>query len=135
MIQEQVSKNRIVVALDASDQPCASVTSSTHERKSKTAVIVKHGRMYVRHNAFGDDVNAVICLKAMGIESDQECLLMVGGEAAVAAVVAPTVQECAALGVHTQVRMGLWGVMCGEWWLSVVVGVRGAGGAHAGKGW
>ncbi len=30
----------------------ASVTSSTHERKSKTNIVTKHGRLLLRHNAF-----------------------------------------------------------------------------------
>jgi hypothetical protein len=33
-----------------------SVTSSTHERKSKTNIVVKHGRFLLRHNTFTDDV-------------------------------------------------------------------------------
>lgn len=34
----------------------ASVTSSTHERKSKTNMVVKHERIFLRHNTFSDDV-------------------------------------------------------------------------------
>jgi hypothetical protein len=34
----------------------ASVTSSTHERKSKTNFLVKHEKIYVRLNTFADDV-------------------------------------------------------------------------------
>ena len=30
----------------------ASVTSSTHERKSKTNIVTKHGRLLLKHNAF-----------------------------------------------------------------------------------
>lgn len=30
----------------------ASVTSSTHERKSKTNLVNKHGRLLLKHNAF-----------------------------------------------------------------------------------
>lgn len=30
----------------------ASVTSSTHERKSKTNIVNKHGRLLLKHNAF-----------------------------------------------------------------------------------
>ena len=40
LIQEQLSKNRILVEPDgATGCACAAVTSSTHERKSKTAVV------------------------------------------------------------------------------------------------
>jgi DNA-directed RNA polymerase III subunit RPC2 len=30
----------------------ASVTSSTHERKSKTNIVTKHSRLLLKHNAF-----------------------------------------------------------------------------------
>ena len=41
LIQEQLSKNRIIVELDAKDQVGCAVTSSTHERKSKTNLVTK----------------------------------------------------------------------------------------------
>ena len=44
LIQEQLSKNRIIIDIDSKGEVGASVTSSTHERKSKTNIIVKHGR-------------------------------------------------------------------------------------------
>ena len=44
LIQEQLSKNRIIIDVDPKGEIGASVTSSTHERKSKTNIIVKHGR-------------------------------------------------------------------------------------------
>ena len=40
LIQEQLSKNRIIVDQDTQGQIMASVTSSTHERKSKTTVVM-----------------------------------------------------------------------------------------------
>jgi len=42
-----------------SSRPCSvtgSVTSSTHERKSKTNIVIKNGRFLLRHNTFTDDV-------------------------------------------------------------------------------
>jgi DNA-directed RNA polymerase III subunit RPC2 len=33
-------------------QVCASVTSSTHERKSKTNAVMSKGKIYLKHNAF-----------------------------------------------------------------------------------
>lgn len=43
------------------DSVAASVTSSTHERKSKTNIAVKHEKLYLRHNTFGDDVCFFLC--------------------------------------------------------------------------
>lgn len=48
LIQEQLSKNRIIIDIDSKGQVGASVTSSTHERKSKTNVTTKNGRIYLR---------------------------------------------------------------------------------------
>lgn len=92
LIQEQLSKNRIVVDPDGRDGPVAAVTSSTHERKSKTHVCLKHGKVMLRHNAFSEDVNLAIALRAMGATSDQEILALLGPEAALATLLAPTLQ-------------------------------------------
>jgi DNA-directed RNA polymerase III subunit RPC2 len=52
LIQEQLSKNRIIIDTDQHGEVVASVTSSTHERKSKTNIAAKNGRIYLKHNAF-----------------------------------------------------------------------------------
>lgn len=41
LIQEQLSKNRVILDIDNHGNIQASVTSSTHERKSKTNVVQK----------------------------------------------------------------------------------------------
>ena len=88
LIQEQLSKNRIIVACDGKvaattaaranpppppsappsapqDKIHSSVTSSTHERKSKTHIVVKNGTFLLRHNTFSDDIPIVVLLKAI----------------------------------------------------------------------
>lgn len=52
LIQEQLSKNRIIIDTDQHNEVTASVTSSTHERKSKTNIAAKNGKIYLKHNAF-----------------------------------------------------------------------------------
>lgn len=52
LIQEQLSKNRVIVDLDSHGQVTASVTSSTTDRKSKTNLVLKSGIIKLRHNAF-----------------------------------------------------------------------------------
>eukprot|EP00798_Chlamydomonas_sp_ICE-L_P009475 gene9475-32467_t len=86
LIQEQLSKNRILIDIDSKHEICASVTSSTHERKSKTNLAMKKGRVYLRHNAFQDDINIVIVMKAMGIESDQEIVQLIGSDEVLASL-------------------------------------------------
>lgn len=92
LIQEQLSKNRIIIDLDSHREVSASVTSSTHERKSKTNIVTRHAKLYLKHNAFSDDVNIVAALKAMGVESDQEIVAMIGQEEGIAALLMPSLQ-------------------------------------------
>ncbi len=54
LIQEQLSKNRIIVDRDAKDNIHSAVTSSTHERKSKTHIICKAGKFALRHNTMSE---------------------------------------------------------------------------------
>jgi hypothetical protein len=56
LIQEQLSKNRIIIDTDQHGEVTASVTSSTHERKSKTNIAARNGKIYLKHNAFRWDM-------------------------------------------------------------------------------
>jgi DNA-directed RNA polymerase III subunit RPC2 len=60
LIQEQLSKNRIIIDTDSKGDVNASVTSSTHERKSKTTIVLKKDKLYLRHNAFGSVLRAAM---------------------------------------------------------------------------
>eukprot|EP00051_Salpingoeca_urceolata_P012068 m.150055 g.150055 ORF g.150055 m.150055 type:complete len:1163 (-) comp17366_c0_seq2:25-3513(-) len=102
LIQEQLSKNRIIVEIDRKGLVTASVTSSTAERKSRTAVVVKQSKFYVRHNSLADDVPLVIVLKAMGMQSDQEVVQLIGSSANTLQIVAPSLEECSKAGIFTQ---------------------------------
>ena len=55
LIQEQLSKNRMIVDYDNHGNIGCSVTSSTHERKSRTNLIMKHGRFFIKHNSLTED--------------------------------------------------------------------------------
>ena len=80
LIQEQLSKNRMIVDVDRKGNIGCQVTSSTHERKSRTNLIVKGGKYYLKHNSFTDDMPVVVVFKAMGIHTDQEIVQLVGSE-------------------------------------------------------
>lgn len=43
-----------------------------------------------------------VAFKAMGVESDQEIVQMIGSEPAFIPLLVPTLQECKQLGIHTQ---------------------------------
>ncbi|KAI8097585.1 DNA-directed RNA polymerase III subunit RPC2 [Halteromyces radiatus] len=79
LVQEQLSKNRIIVDTDKKGNIVANVQSSTHERKSKTAIFVKHNKIYLKHNSIAEDIPVTIFMKALGIQSDREIAQLVCG--------------------------------------------------------
>ncbi|XP_045196931.1 DNA-directed RNA polymerase III subunit RPC2-like isoform X2 [Mercenaria mercenaria] len=106
LIQEQLSKNRMIVDTDVGRKGSVicSVTSSTHERKSKTDVLVKKEKYYLKHNSFSEDIPIAIVFKAMGFECEQEFVQMIGSEEEVLAAIAPCLEECHKAGVFTQLQ-------------------------------
>lgn len=104
LIQEQLSKNRIIVGKDNKGKVMASVTSSTHERKSKTNLVANGGAILLRHNTMTDDVPIVVVLRAMGVEHDQEILQLVGMEPLYVEGMAGSLREAVLLGVTTQAK-------------------------------
>ena len=77
---------------------------STHGGvKSKAYVATKKGRIYLRHNSIHEDVPIVIALKALGIQSDKEILLLTAGNnEAYKSAFSPNLEEAAKLGVFTK---------------------------------
>ncbi|RVX72816.1 DNA-directed RNA polymerase III subunit RPC2 [Exophiala mesophila] len=80
LVQEQLSKNRIIVESDPKKESIvASVTSSTHARKSKSYIALKKDLLYMRHNILNEDVPICILLRAMGVTSDIDMMAIVAG--------------------------------------------------------
>lgn len=104
LIQEQLSKNRIIIEMDAKTGIVANVQSSTHERKSRTSIIVKNKKLYLHHNTLEADINVAIVLRAMGIETDQEIVQLCGTESQFVDGMAPTIHECVQEGIHTEMQ-------------------------------
>ena len=104
LVQEQLSKNRIIVEADAKkDSITASVTSSTHARKSKTYVALKKDLLYMRHNILNEDIPICVLLKAMGVTSDMEMMSIVAGpHQTLQDDFAINFEETIKLGIHTQ---------------------------------
>jgi DNA-directed RNA polymerase III subunit RPC2 len=68
LIQEQLSKNRIIVETDRTGYISANVTSSTHEKKSKTLVLYgKGGKSFLKHNSLNAEIPICIVMKVFGI--------------------------------------------------------------------
>ncbi|KAF8890664.1 hypothetical protein BD779DRAFT_1516332 [Infundibulicybe gibba] len=105
LVQEQLSKNRIIVETDSVKGIVqASCTSSTHGGlKSKTYVATKKGKIYLRHNSIHEDVPIVIALKALGIQSDKEILLLTAGNTeAYKVAFSANLEDAAKLGIFTR---------------------------------
>lgn len=79
LIQEQLSKNRIIIE-SGPKGPFASVTSSTDEHKSKTSVTVKNDCYYLKNSMFSEEIPVVIVIKALGLVQDKEIAECVGNE-------------------------------------------------------
>jgi DNA-directed RNA polymerase III subunit RPC2 len=80
LIHEQMSKNRIIVEYDSKGNVCAQVTSSTHDTKSRTGLIYKNNKVYLKHNSFNDEIPICVMMRAMGVSSDQEMVQLIGSE-------------------------------------------------------
>jgi DNA-directed RNA polymerase III subunit RPC2 len=102
LIQEQMSKNRMIVEQDRQGLLTCQVTSSTHNVKSRTNVSTKNGRYYLKQNLLEKEVGVAIVFKAMGVISDQGIVQMVGTEDKVMTMFAASLEECHRLGVFTQ---------------------------------
>ncbi|KAI3635702.1 hypothetical protein MIR68_006340 [Amoeboaphelidium protococcarum] len=103
LIQEQLSKNRIIIDQDRFGFPEASVTSSTMERKSLTKVSMKNGKVYLKHNCLTEDVPIVVALKAMGITSDKEVAQMIcGNDIKLLDSFSPSLEESSQMDLHTR---------------------------------
>ncbi|KAJ3085698.1 DNA-directed RNA polymerase III core subunit ret1 [Quaeritorhiza haematococci] len=104
LIQEQLSKNRIIVETDRKGAIGASVTSSTHEKKSKTGVYCGKGnKVFLKHNSLTTEVPALIVMKAMGVHSDREIAeLICGDDEELLNLLSPSLEEVSTTNVFTE---------------------------------
>ena len=58
--------------------------------------------MYLKHNTLGEDIPLVIALKAMGLESDQEIIQLIGVEPDIVDLFSGSLEEPYNIGVYTQ---------------------------------
>lgn len=100
LIHEQMSKNRIIVEYDSKGNVCAQVTSSTHDTKTRTGLIYKNNKIYVKHNSFNDEIPICIIFKAMGILSDQEIVQLIGND--FADYLVESIAECHGQNVYSR---------------------------------
>ncbi|CAK5062073.1 unnamed protein product [Meloidogyne enterolobii] len=98
-MHEQISRNRIMINRNSKKELICEVLSTSQDRKSKTYIIGKKGRYYLKHNQLADDIPVVIIFKAMGYESDHLIATTVGIEEEYIAAIGPTIDECALLNI------------------------------------
>jgi DNA-directed RNA polymerase III subunit RPC2 len=108
LIQEQLSKNRIIIEKDNKGNASASFTSSTARSKTKTNIILKNGKFHLKHNSFTDGIPIVIVLKALGISSDQEVVQLVGSEPQFADELAASLEEAGSVVANTGGQRGVY---------------------------
>lgn len=121
LIQEHLSKNRIIVDKDKNKQIFATVTSETHQRKTRTDVITKTDtktgdlQIYLKHNSFVEEIPICLIFKGMGVASDQEIMQLIGCRNS--ALMVPSLAMSAKLRIFTEkqaleylgVRSKRWG--------------------------
>ena len=102
LVQEQLSKNRVIVeSMKGIVQ--ASVTSHTANVKTKTYVLYKKNYIYLKHNSLSEDIPVAIVLRAMGVPSDHEILLLTAGSfGKYQDEFAPNLELAAMEGIYTQ---------------------------------
>lgn len=102
LIQEQMSKNRIIVEYDSKKNLTASVISATHDTKSRTTITLRNAKFYLKHNSFENEIPIFVIFKAMGIQSEQEIAQMIGTDQVYLENISLSMQECLQLNIHTQ---------------------------------
>lgn len=103
LIQEQLSWNKMITE-DYNGIIQCQVTSSTHEKKSRTNLICRHGKYFLKHNSMTDDIPVAIIFKALGITSDQEVMQLVGIDVETQKRFGPSLLDALNLKIFTQQR-------------------------------
>jgi DNA-directed RNA polymerase III subunit RPC2 len=100
LIQEQLSKNRIIIEPDSKGCLAASCTSTGSMFKSRFQIVrERDGVLRARHINL-DNVNAVVLLRALGVHSEAAVAAVVGTDLVEA--LGPTFAEAAQLNVSTE---------------------------------
>ncbi|XP_056696282.1 DNA-directed RNA polymerase III subunit 2 [Spinacia oleracea] len=101
-IQEQLLNNRIIIEVDKKGNLVASVTCSAATLRTKSIIVMEKEKIYLQLNSFQTKVPIMVVMKAMGMQSDQEVVQMIGRDPRYSSLLLPSIEECATLGVHSK---------------------------------
>ncbi|KAG0438371.1 DNA-directed RNA polymerase III subunit RPC2 [Dictyocoela muelleri] len=104
LMQEQLSKNRIIVDIDPKLGLNSQVTSSTHDRKSKTLIVFKQGALFVKNNSLKEDIPFCVVMRALDILNDMEICSYVGTEPEILEIFLPTLLVASNLKIYTNMQ-------------------------------
>ncbi|CAC9483967.1 putative DNA-directed RNA polymerase polypeptide [Leishmania infantum JPCM5] len=102
LVQEQQSKNRVIIEADEHGNISAHVQSKTHYSISKCAVTFKKGSIVLTHRSFTEDIPIIVVLKALGLENDQHITQCIGTSPEFQEILFPCFEEARLLNVVTQ---------------------------------
>jgi DNA-directed RNA polymerase III subunit RPC2 len=88
--------------------PVAQSSSKTKRFQSLSSLLFSSlSQLYLKHNSLGDEVPMMVVLKAMGMESDQETVQLIGTEDDILDILSPTLEEPYSMGIYTQEQVHL----------------------------
>lgn len=102
LVQEQQSKNRVIIEADDHGAILAHVQSKTHYSISKCLVKFSKGSIVMVHRSFTENIPIIIILKALGMENDQHIAQCIGTSAEFQKILYPCFEQASLLGVATQ---------------------------------
>lgn len=79
LMQEQLAFNRLIV-LSEKGMLRAEIQSFSVQAKSRVAVLLKRGLLFLHHNSFNEDIPLCIALLALGVESMGQMADLIGTE-------------------------------------------------------
>lgn len=63
-------------------------------------------QVYLKHNSIGDDVPIVVVLKALGLESDQEIVQLIGSDPDMMDLISGSLEEVYNMGIYNREQVG-----------------------------
>ncbi|UYV64305.1 POLR3B [Cordylochernes scorpioides] len=79
LMQEQLSKNRIIIQ-KSNDVISCQVVSSTENSKSRAVFEWKNEVFYLKSNSFTEPINIILVLKGLGVETDLRITYLLTGD-------------------------------------------------------